>query len=277
MAVFLGVVVAAFFGSGDFCGGLASKRLATLGVLSLAQGCALVGAVVFALSFSGDPTGRDLTFGAIAGASNLVGLGLLYHGLATGRMGVVAPVTAVVAAVIPVVYGTASGERPSAVALVGVGCAIVAGGLIAAERSEATASDVKRDVLLAVVIGTFFGVSFILYAETGEDSGFWPVLTARGIALPLVLLALLVARPALNAGRREVRLGVAAGVLDVCATALLVVAVREGLSSLTAPLAALAPAFTVALAWLVLKEPIARLQLAGLGLALVGLTLIAAG
>jgi uncharacterized membrane protein len=277
LAVFLGVVVAAFFGSGDFCGGLASKRMAALGVLALAQVCALAGAVVYALSFSGDPSGRDLAFGAIAGGANLVGLGLLYHGLATGRMGVVAPITAVVAAVLPVAYGTASGERPSTVALVGVGCAIVAGGLIAAERGEVSGASVKRDVLLALIIGTFFGISFILYAETGDDSGFWPVLTARGVAVPLVLLALLVARPALDAGAREIRLGVGAGLLDVSATALLLVAVREGLSSLTAPLAALAPAFTVALAWMVLKEPIARLQLAGLALALVGLTLIAAG
>jgi drug/metabolite transporter (DMT)-like permease len=277
LAIFLGVCVAACFGSGDFFGGLASKRLSTLAVLTLAQTCALVAAVVYALAFAGDPTGRDLGLGAIAGGLNLVGLGLLYHGLATGRMGIVAPVTAVVAAVIPVVYGTATGERPSTLALSGVGCAIVAGGLVAAERGEAIGADIEREAMLSVIAGACFGASFILYAETTDDSGFWPVLTARAVAVPLVVLAVLATRSTLRADRRELRLGIAAGFLDVSATALLLLAVREDLSSLVAPLAALGPAFTVALAWIVLKEPIARLQVAGLALALVGLSLIAAG
>ena len=277
MAVFLGVCVAACFGSGDFLGGLASKRLPTLVVLALAQVCALAGAVVFAVAFAGDPTGRDLAFGGIAGALNLVGLGVLFHGLATGRMGVVAPVTAVVASVIPVTYGTASGEHPSTIALVGVACAIVAAGLIAAERSGPIDFDVRRELMLSVFAGVLFGVSLILYTETGDDSGFWPVLTARAVAVPLVLVALLVTRTRIGSGRREQRIALGAGLLDVTATALLLLAVREGLTSLVAPLAALGPAFTVAWAWIVLKEPIARLQIGGLCLGLVGLSLIAAG
>ena len=277
MAVFLGVCVAACFGSGDFFGGLASKRLATLVVLTLAQVCALVAAVVYALAFAGDPTGRDLALGAVAGGLNLVGLGVLFHGLATGRMGVVAPITAVVSSVIPVTYATATGEHPSTVALVGVVCAIVAGGLIAAERSGPIGSDVQREVLLSVFAGACFGVAFILYTETSDASGFWPVLAARAVAVPLALLALLVTRASLSTGRRERRLALAAGFLDVSATALLLLALREGLSSLVAPLAALGPAFTVALAWVVLSEPIARLQIAGLCLGLVGVSLIAAG
>jgi len=277
LAVFLGLCVAACFGSGDFFGGLASKRVATLVVLTLAQVCALAAAVVYALSFAGDPTGRDLALGAVAGGLNLVGLGVLFHGLATGRMGVVAPVTAVVSSVIPVAYATATGERPSAVALIGVACAIVAGGLIAAERSGPSDADVQREVLLSVFAGVCFGVAFILYTETSDGSGFWPVLAARAVAVPLVLLALLVTRTSFSAGRRERRLALAAGFLDVSATALLLLALREGLSSLVAPLAALGPAFTVALAWIVLSEPIARLQVAGLCLGLVGVSLIAAG
>jgi len=277
LAVFLGVCVAACFGSGDFLGGLASKRLPTVAVLALAQICALAAAVVYAVSFAGDPTGRDLAFGGIAGGLNLIGLGVLFHGLATGRMGVVAPVTAVVASVIPVAYGTANGERPSTVALIGVVCAIAAAGFIAAERSGPADFDVKRELMLALFAGVLFGVSLILYTETTDDSGFWPVLAARGAAVPLVLLALVVTRTSIDSGIRERRIALGAGFLDVTATALLLLAVREGLTSLVAPLAALGPAFTVAWAWIVLKEPIARLQIAGLGLGLVGLTLIASG
>jgi uncharacterized membrane protein len=95
--------------------------------------------------------------------------------------------------------------------------------------------------------------------------------------VPLVLVAALGTRTALRVERREMRLAIAAGFLDVAATALLLVAVREELMSLVAPLAALGPAFTVALAWMILKEPIARLQTVGLGLAFTGFVLIAAG
>ena len=180
-------------------------------------------------------------------------------------------------------WGTANGEHPSTLALVGVACAIAAGGLIARERSQAVEVHPGRELALAVSAGVGFGVSFIFYSETSKHAGFWPVLTGRGVALPLALLAVLVvrprlvARPSLAVGRRGRTLAAAAGFLDVSATALLLVAFREGLTSLVAPIAALAPAFTVALAWLVLSEPIARLQMAGLLLALLGLSFIAAG
>jgi drug/metabolite transporter (DMT)-like permease len=277
VAIFLGVCVAACFGSGDFLGGLASRKISTLTVLLFAQGCSLALAIVYACALSGHATGRDIAFGAIAGGLNVAGVGVLYHGLATGRIGVVAPITAVVAAVIPVVYGTATGERPSTVALVGVGCAIVAGGLIAREHSDVPEAHLVRELLLSGFAGTAFGASFILYAETTEDSGFWPLLAARLVAVPLVVVALLVTRTRITATRHERIQAVGAGVLDVSATALLLLAVREGLKSLVAPLAALAPAFTVVLAWFVLSEPVARWQIVGLLLALVGLVLIATG
>lgn len=277
MAIFLGVCVAACFGSGDFLGGLASRKVSTLTVLLFAQGCSLALAIVYAFAFSGHATGRDIAFGAIAGGLNVAGVGVLYHGLATGRIGVVAPITAVIAAVIPVVYGTATGERPSGLALVGVGCAIVAGGLIAREHSDVPEAHLVRELLLSTFAGTAFGASFILYAETTKDSGFWPLLAARGVAVPLVVVALLVTRSRVTAPRQERMQAVGAGVLDVSATAMLLLAVREGLKSLVAPLAALAPAFTVVFAWFVLSEPVARWQIVGLALALVGLSLIAAG
>jgi drug/metabolite transporter (DMT)-like permease len=276
VAVFLGLLVAACFGSGDFFGGLASRRAATISILCLAQLCAVLGAILFALVFHGDPTGRDLAFGAGAGALSVVALGALYQGLALGRMGIVAPITAVVAACIPVAWGLATGESPSAVSLVGVFCAIGAGGLIAHEHDTATGGS-ARALALALVAGVLFGWSFVLYAESRDDSGFWPVLTGRGAAVVLVVGAVLATGATLRVASPERRLAIGAGALDVGATVLLLVAVREGLSSLVAPVAALGPAFTVAWAWVVLREPIARLQLAGLGLALVGLALIAAG
>jgi len=276
VAVFIGLLVAAGFGSGDFLGGLASRRARMISVLALAQVVAVLGAIVFALVFGGSPTGRQLAFGAFAGALNVVALGALYQGLALGRMGVVAPITAVVASCIPVIWGLATGERPSAVALAGVACAIVAGGMIAREHDAATGGG-RRALVLALGAGLLFGWSFVLYAESREGSGFWPVLTGRAAAVVLVLFVVVLTRATLHLPSPESWMAVGAGAVDVGATVLLLVAVRRGLESLVAPVAALGPAFTVACAWAVLREPVAKLQLAGLLLALVGLVLIAAG
>ncbi len=277
MAVFLGVCVALCFGSGDFLGGFASRRSPTLVVLLIAQTCALVGAVFYALVFSADLTGHDLLLGAGAGALNVTALGMLFQGLSTGRMSIVAPVTSVVAASLPVAWGIGGGERPGALALVGVACAVVAAALIARAPDEAVAGRLTRELMLAVLAGIGFGLSFILYASTSDDSGFWPVLAARVVAVPLVGVAVLLTRTKVRIAPVDRRCAIGSGALDVSATALLLVAVRQGLASLVAPLAALGPAFTVAWARGVLKEPLGRLQLAGLGLALFGLALIAIG
>jgi len=277
VSVLLGLLTALAYGSGDFLGGSASRRASTVAVLLLAQACAFVAAIAYALLFGGEGAVRDLALGAVAGGLNVTALGFLYQGLATGRMGVVAPVTAVVGSLVPIAWGLGNGERPSGIAFVGVGCAIVAGGLIARERDIGGDVSTARAVQWAILAGVGFGSSFVFYAETSEDSGFWPVLAGRSIALPLVLVFALVTRAAIDMGRSERRLAVTAGALDVTGTALLLLAVRRGLTAVVAPIAALAPAFTVGLAWLIVHEPIARSQVAGLALACVGLALIAGG
>jgi len=284
VAVILGVLVAAGFGTGDFLGGRASRDAPAIGVLFVGQVTALVLAVVAAVVVHGHADGRSLAFGAVAGVFNAFGLAMLYRGLATGRMGVVAPVTAIIAAVIPVGWGLATGERPATVVLVGVVVAIAAGAIVGREPDfpdEAPTADARTALWLAIAGGSAFGVSFICLSETRPGSGFWPVLTERVAAV--VVTATLVA-VATRRVRRSVLprdhplpLAVAAGVLDVASTLLLLLAVRRGLLSVVAPLAALAPAATVIWAWTLLKEPVTRIQLVGLAASLVGLALIALG
>jgi drug/metabolite transporter (DMT)-like permease len=275
----LGLLSAGFFGSGDFLGGRASRDGPTPAVLFVVQLSAALAAVLLALVFSGSPIAEDLAFGAAAGAVNAIGLGLLYHGLATGRMGIVAPVAAVVASIIPITWGLLTGERPGPVVIVGVAVAVVAVGLIAREREQHAGANATRSLVLAVVAGAGLGTSLIFYAQTGSDSGFWPVLAARAVAVVAAALAIAaVARSErVRLATRPLRFAIVAGLCDVTATALLVVGVRNDLAVVVAPLAALAPGFTVVLAWLVLHEPISRVQVFGLVLALVGLVLIAAG
>lgn len=278
MSLVVGLVVAASFGSGDFLGGLASRRARTLVVLATAQLCALAGAIVVTIAAGGDPTGKDLALGAVAGTLNVAALGCLYQGLAIGQAGLVAPVAAVLGAVIPVGWGLATGERPATEALIGVALAIVAGGLISLERDElGTATRSRPALLLAIAAGTGFGVSFICYGNTSDGSEFWPVLAGRVGAVAAVLLAVLLTRSAFVLPSRPRVQAVAAGILDVVATTLLLVAIREGLFATVAPVAALAPAFTVANAWWYLHERPSAAQTLGLSLALVGLVLIAVG
>lgn len=280
VAVLLGVLVAVAFGSGDFVGGRASMSAPSPAVLVVSQWCAVVGAVVVAVLVGARVSTADLLYGACAGGINVVGLGLLYRGLASSAMGVVAPVTAVIASVLPVVWGLARGERPSAIVLVGAALAIAAGGLIARESQPTGGRAIASGTALAVAAGAALGTSLVLYSETSAASGFWPVLTGRAAAA-LLATAFVVAL----ASRRELalpvgsarRLAVAAGALDVTATALLLAALRHGLLVVVAPVAALAPGFTVVLAWVLLRQHLERHQLVGLLVALTGLVLVALG
>jgi len=284
VAVLLGILVAAGYGSGDFLGGRAARDAPALGVLFLAQCTALVGAVVAALAVAADPTPADLALGVAAGVANAGGLGLLYRGLATGRMGVVAPVTAVVAAIIPIAWGLGTGERPGLVTLIGVVVAVAAGGVVAREpesADEPASAGTRAALGMALGAGFLFGWSFVAFAETGDGSGFWPVLVARVAAVTVVGIVVVVVTRRLRGSvlpRDHPRpLSVGAGALDVLATVLLLTAVREGLVVVVAPLAALAPAFTVVWAWTLLREPVTRPQVLGIALSLTGLVLIAAG
>jgi drug/metabolite transporter (DMT)-like permease len=278
MSLVVGLIVAASFGSGDFLGGLASRHARTVAVLATAQLCALLGAVVVASVAGGDPTGKDLALGAIAGILNVAALGCLYQGLAIGQAGLVAPVAAVLGAVIPVGWGLATGERPPAEAVAGVVLAIVAGGLISLERDEPGDSSGSRvALLLAIAAGIGFGASFICYGNTSDGSEFWPVLAGRVGAVAGVMIVVVATRTSLAMARTPRWQAVVAGALDVLATTLLLVAIREGLFATVAPVAALAPAFTVGNAWWYLRERPSFVQTSGLVLALGGLVLIAVG
>jgi drug/metabolite transporter (DMT)-like permease len=275
LGVFLGIVVAASFGSGDFLGGLASRRAPTLAVLCVSQVAALIGAAVIAISFGGHPYWTDVLLGVLAGVLNAAAIGCLYRGLAIGQMGQVAPIAAVVGAILPVAWGLLRGERPGIPALVGIGLAVVAAALLAADADGRRISLGTPALLLAVGAGVGFGVSLVLFATVSHHGGFWPVLSARVGAMVAVWSALAITGG--WAGLRAVpkALATGAGLLDVGATALLITALRTSLTVIVAPIASLAPGFTTLHAAWYLREKLSRVQLVGLGLALVGLSLIA--
>jgi drug/metabolite transporter (DMT)-like permease len=282
VAVVLGLLSAVAYGAADFFGGLASRRSAVASVVVTSQAISIgVLAVLLAVAPGDPPLLRDVGLGGIAGVVGCAGLVLLYRGLAVGRMSVVAPVTAVGAAVLPVTWGLGTGERPSAAALVGVALALVAVVFVSrspeGERVVERAAGGRVELLLALGAGCAFGVVFILLGSTSDDAGFWPLVGARPVSVVVLTVGALVARQPVRPRREDRAMVAATGVLDIGANALYLVAIRSGLLSLVAVLGSLYPAMTVVLARFVLAERLTRGQVVGLGLAAAGVALIAAG
>jgi drug/metabolite transporter (DMT)-like permease len=282
MAVLLGVLVAASFGSGDFLGGRASRRAPTLTVLMVAQTTAVLGAIAVCVFVSARVGAHDIVFGALAGSVNIVGIGLLYQGLAIGRMGVVAPLTALVASMLPVAWGVANGERPSAVVVTGVVLAVFAAVLISRQVDDGQPGMPDASgIAWALGAGACLGTSLILYVQSSTQSGLWPVFAARVASFVLVAIVLVVVAvrhvPIRFPTGPDRGLALGAGVLDVTASALELLAVRRGLLVVVSPLAALAPGVTVILARIVLGERLHTVQRVGLAFAMVGLVLIVVG
>ena len=278
VAVLLGLLVAISYGAADFLGGVASRRVPAALVVQQSQ---LLGVVLLLVMLAVVPDqhviAADMARGAGAGMGGLLGLVLLYRGLAVGAMSIVAPITAVGAAVLPVGLGLATGERPGAVALAGVVIALVAVALVAAPATEdaAPVEGRRREILLALLAGVGFGIVFILFGDTAKASGMWPLLSARVVSTIVVTTGLCVRRVAIGP-RKDTALVIAgAGVLDVTANTLFIVGARIGLVSLVAVLSSLYPAATVVLARVVLDERVSRRQATGLALAIVGVVLIA--
>ncbi|HLF99556.1 MAG TPA: EamA family transporter [Acidimicrobiia bacterium] len=280
MAVLLGVVAAAAFGAADFLGGFATKRSKTTSVLVCVQATGLALAVILVLLDDTPlPGARTIGISMGAGAIGMTSLGLFYRALATGRMGVVAPLSAVIAAIVPVTWGLTHGERPSGLALTGVAVAVAAVALVAREpdTAEALTHRATQPVTLALVAGVGFGITVTGFSEVADGSGFWPLIFLRVAGVVSLGGFLLVTRRFAfprEAGAANV---IGGGILDLTGNAAILQGFREGLTSVVAPVSALFPAATVILARIVLKERLTRLQLTGVAVALLGLVLIGLG
>jgi drug/metabolite transporter (DMT)-like permease len=277
VTIVLALASALVYGTADFLGGLASRRVAAVIVTFVSQ-CAGLASLLLVLPFAhGDGLiATDLAWGAAGGLAGAVALVCFYWALASGTMSVVAPLTAVVSAVVPVLTGLALGERPSAWALVGVGLALPAIALIAWETAEGRRRASRRVLLAAIAAGAGFGFFFVALGRTTGDSGLWPLVGARTASISLLAIVLVATsrRPTTPRDSRVVI--VTAGVLDTTANALYLAAASQGLLSLVAVVAALYPASTVVLARVVLGERVQRWQLGGFALAAVAVGLVAA-
>ena len=279
MAVLLALLGALVYGFADFAGGLATRRASALAVVFCGQAAGLVVLVVLLVTVPGRLDPASLGWGAGAGLCGALALLVFYRALATGSMTVVAPLTAVTAAIVPVVGGILLGERPSGLALVGVLLAVAAILLVSAEGGRLpTAAMLRgRGVGGALLAGAGFGLLFVLLSRAAPDSGFWPLAGARVASLGLLAIVALAIRRSLVPRGAAPALVVASGVGDMVANLLFVLASRIGLLSIVGVLLALYPAGTVLLALVVLRERLHLVQVGGLALAGTGVALIALG
>lgn len=277
-SVLLAVLSAVLYGTGDFLGGLATRRASTVPAIAIAQLAGLVALLAVFPFFPMQVTSADLAWGAVAGVAGGAGLGLLYKGLAEGRMSVVAPITAACALAVPVLVGLSMGDRPTVAQVAGIGVAVVAIVLVSREPGQ-DGSDgaARRALLLAVSAGAVIGVFLVALARTSPDAGLVPLVAARVVSLAGILVLALLTRQRVTLPRAVTPLATGAGVADIAANACYVIAVQGGMLSLIATLTSLYPASTVLLARVVLGERLHRVQLAGVVLALVAVVLIAGG
>jgi drug/metabolite transporter (DMT)-like permease len=276
VAVLLALASAVVYGAADFLGGLSSRRASVFGVVAVSQLVGLLALLVL-LPWLGGPVGpSDLAWGAAAGVAGATGLVLFFRTLARGVMSVIAPVTAVTAAAVPVLVGLLGGDAIGPWAAAGIGLALAAVVLVSAEGGLSALRAARPASLApALAAGTAFGFFFVLLDRTSQDSGLTPLGTARLASVALVVVIALAGKQSLKVGRVALPLVALSGIGDMTANALFLLATQQdGQLAITGVLASLYPVSTVILAQVLLRERLAGAQVAGLGTAVAAVVLI---
>jgi drug/metabolite transporter (DMT)-like permease len=275
VTVVLGLVAAVLYGISDFVGGIASRRTGAITVLlwSYPVGAVLMTALV--PLFPGEVDGRVVLFGVLGGVAGLVGVALMYSLMTVAPINVISPITAVLAAIVPVLVAVGIGERPEIAAWLGIALGLAAVVLVSRTGEDNPHGRIGAGVIaLAFVSGLGFGLYFVFLARAGDDSGLWPLVISR-VACAALIVPLAAAMNGLQLlPRRLVWLVLLAGACDASANMAFLLAARDGLLSLASVLTALYPAVTVLLAVGLLHEHTNRLQRAGLLLAAGAIVLI---
>jgi drug/metabolite transporter (DMT)-like permease len=263
------------WGAADYGGGIVSRRAPVFGVVVVTQlvGMALALGLA-ALRGERFPTGADLPLCLAAGVAGGVGITALYRGLAIGRMGIVAPVTGVLAALIPVFAGFLIEGLPTATVQVGIVVAIVAVILVSRVPDEAGGRAGLREALVGGVAIGLFGV---VISRLGDGNVFANLTVVRSTQAALVVAAIIVTRSAWRPASEAVPALAAIGALDMAGNSLYLLAVQTGQLAVAAVLSSLYPVVTVVLAAVLLRERVTRDHSVGIGLAGVAIALIGLG
>ena len=276
MLALIALASSAVWGTADFFAGVKSRTIAPSAVVALTQGCALVAlsAVLLARHTGLSPsfTGNGPLWAAAAGLAGAVGLSCFYTALASGTMGVVAPISSL-GALVPVFLGLLTGEHPSATAWVGMAVAVTGAAL--ASGPELTGAVPARPVILAAVAAACFGTSLYCLDRGARYALLETLWGMRLTSVALFVVAGLVVRSVGGARARDLPALAVIGLGDVTANGLFAFASSQGLVSISSVLGSLYPVATLFWARLLLGERLRRVQSVGVGLTLVGVVAIA--
>ncbi len=274
MVYLLAIGSAVLYGAADFTGGLTTRHASTIPVVLLSQAAGLILlALIMPLLPHASPARADLVWGAAAGLTGGIGVALLYHALAIGTMAVVAPTTAVCAVAIPVLVAVLLGERPVPLAVAGIALGIVSIVLVS-QQAAGSSPQGPSGVGTALASGVAIGLFLLSFAQAGPHAGMWPLLVARTVSVTIFAVMAIAGGRSIRMPARVTALVIVAGVMDMFANALYLLATREGPLSIVVTLSSLYPASTVLLARVVLGERLRPWQITGVGCALAAVVLI---
>jgi drug/metabolite transporter (DMT)-like permease len=279
LAIFLALMSAVCYGTADFAAGLASRRVDARVITGAAQILGLLAAGVAVLLYSGaGPRGPALAWGAASGVGSTLGTFALYQGLSVARMSVVATLSGVVTAVIPVIVGLALGNQLTTGAGIGIVIAIPAIGLVSWQPDGSGRREARVGLAYGLLAGVGFAILFVALDQAGTRSGAWPLVPGQLVSV--VLIAPFARRGLRGVGRPSrtaALLTLGAGVLSGAANLLFLAATGYGQLAIVAVLGALYPAVTVVLARAFLAERWTASQAAGLGIAAAAIALVTIG
>lgn len=274
LAVAYSLAAAASWGTGDFSGGIATKRTSVSGVIILSQIAAIMLLLPFIFIFSeAFPSFHIMVLGAISGISGAVGMTSLYSGLAKGRMGIVAPVAAVVTVILPVIVGIFGEGLPPTYQIVGFGVAVIAVWLLSRSGSDAPIR--AHELTLPIAAGCASGMTFIIIDRVSQEAILWPLLAARIVSLAILLAFSTMQKSSVLPPKHLFLPIFMTGIFDMGGNLLFALATRAGRLDISSVLSSLYPAVTVFLAWMILKERLRRQQWVGVIAAFAALALIA--
>ena len=277
IGILLALSAALAYGAADFIGGVGSFRYSSWQVVLVGQAAGALVMLVAGLTLPGRPTTADFAWALLAGVGSATGSIFLFRGLARGRMGLVAPISAVGAAVLPVLVGVALGERPSWLAWIGVLAALPGIWLVSRETTSDRPARTRGPLVDGAIAGAGFGILFIALGQISADAGLLPLAANQLIGAILTIVTATSLRQPWRPGRGVLGWGSVSGVLGASGTLAFVVATGATSLGIAGVLASLYPAVTVLLAAGVLGERIGTGQRTGIGICTLAVAVLALG
>lgn len=274
MTLLLGTLSAVFIGISDYLGGYSTRRSNAVTMVATAMIGGTILSLILTFVVDSEPVQRDLLLGAGSGLTMGFALMFLYAAIAASSAALASPIVSFFVVAVPIAWDLGTGGSVSGLAIAGAVLAV--GGIVLTTFSPDDRGDVRRGVMLALVSGAFFGLGWTMVGRTSADSGMWSAFSQRSVAMVVMMLAASVRHVPRVLPRSLFPFGLASGIVGAGGVAAYIAATQRGSLTTAAVSSAMFPVVTVLLAVLIDREKLRAPQIAGIGLALVGIALIAA-